>query len=185
MWESRETNPYAWCRQIPDKKIRQLIEVSSNVGDTDEKYWLDLLKDKDPAIRYWAVIGLQAIGTNSEKAISALNIAMQDSSPAVAISAASTILNSQNSDKALDVLGKYMLDDRPYVSLYASRCTELAGIKAKQLIPIMYEVLDKNKRKEGEPGNHKHYKDFEFASFTSWSLKYALHICGEDIDYSF
>ncbi len=185
MWESRDSNPYNWSREQPEKRIKSLVEISSNIGDKDANFWLSKLKDKDPAVRYWAVIGLHALNDNSLKVIEALDKALEDENPTVAISAALTMLEYKTSDKALDVLGKYMLDDRPYVSLYASRCTELAGIKAKPLIPVMYEVLEKNKKQEGVPSNHKVYKDFEFASFTSWSIKYALHICGEDIDYSF
>ena len=49
---------------------------------------------------------------------------------------------------------------------------------ARPLIPIMYQVLEKNL---GEPNAPRRYKDFNFAAFTSWALEWALQELGEDI----
>jgi hypothetical protein len=70
-------------------------------------------------------------------------------------------------------------DDRPWLALYAARSIELIGAKAKPLVPVLYEVLEKNAAPEGA---ETRYKDFNFAAFTSWSLEWALHLCGEDMD---
>jgi len=63
--------------------------------------------------------------------------------------------------------------------LQAARSIQLVGEQAKPLIPVMYEVLDKNL---GGPGSsHRKYKDFNYAAFTSWALEWALQELGEQI----
>ncbi|MFW5759535.1 MAG: hypothetical protein ACOCXH_00985 [Cyclobacteriaceae bacterium] len=61
----------------------------------------------------------------------------------------------------------------------AARSTELIGGKANPLVPVLYQVLEKNK---ALPGSDRKYKDGNFAAFTSWSVRWALHYCGEEVD---
>jgi hypothetical protein len=52
------------------------------------------------------------------------------------------------------------------------------GNDAKQLVPEMKKVLQKNL---AEPGGKRKYKDANFASFISWALEWALQEMGEKI----
>ncbi len=81
--------------------------------------------------------------------------------------------------EARDVLGKYPRDERPWLVLQAARSAELIKEKAKPLVPVLYELPDKNK---ALPGSDRRYKDGKFATFNHWSVKWVLHHCREEVD---
>lgn len=178
MIRSEGSTPYEFIRngEVPLEKIIESAELigKANLGDFIEK-----LSDEEAGVRYWAVIGLQALKEKAAPAIPELKKMLEDNSPSVQIAAAETLCKLGQME-GLAVLEKWLLDDRPQVTLQAARSIELLEEKAKPLIPVLYEVIEKNK--STDPDATRRYKDFNFAAFTTWSAEWALHHCGENVN---
>ncbi len=136
---------------------------------------------KEAGVRYWSAVALRARNKVNQDSRAVLTSALEDSSPSVRIAAAEAILqsNPQNSDiqeKALKTLAKVLQDDRPWVALEAASTLARLGKQAEPLVPVMKQVVNKNRSK---PGSRRPYKNFNYASFTGWALESALKACGE------
>ena len=84
----------------------------------------------------------------------ALGEALDDSSPSVRIAAAEALLVSFEQQlglgrRALKTLGEVVQDDRPRVALQAARALALQGERSRPLIPVMKQVVEKNRAKAG------------------------------------
>jgi HEAT repeat protein len=123
-------------------------------------------------------MGLLQLDQLSQAAITALSGRLEDESPSVRIIAAETLSRFGNSPEAVETLGELVQDERPWVALEAARTVQLIGEDARPIIPILYQVLEKNL---GEPDAPRKYKDFNYAAFTSWALEWALQELGEEI----
>ena len=94
------------------------------------------------------------------------------------IAAAEALVAMGNLEPALTALGENLKDDRPWVALAAARAIALIGEPAKPLVPIMQQVLNKNRAADG---SRTVYRDSTYASFTGWALETALAACGEPV----
>lgn len=166
--------------------LPSILETAEMVGMANLEELVEKLEDDDSGVRFWAAMGIQALGQQAEPASNELKKRLSDPSPSVAIVAAETLCQLDNcNQEEIETLERYLKDERPWVALQASRAIELLEDHACSFIPAMYEVLENNKKPEGRTTGHAHYKDFNFAAFTSWSLKWALANCGEDIDITY
>ena len=152
------------------------------------------LRHAESGVRYWSATAAMARNTLSpvtaeaEKEAVAIELAhaLQDSSPSVRIAAAEGLLRLQQSrqesstanriDAAVSTLAAAMRDKRPWVSLEAASASARLGDRSAALIPVMKEVVNRNR---SEPGSRRPYRDFNYASFTGWALEAALSSCGE------
>ena len=179
MRRSEGSSPYDYASEGNDFKVRKILAAAEKIGPSNERELIDLLKDEDSGVRYWAIIGLQQSSGLTDDALALLEEKLQDPSPSVQIAAAEALLSLINSEKAVMTLGELLLSDQPWVALQAARSVQLVGERARPLIPVIHEVLEKNL---GEPGARLKYKDFNYAAFTSWALEFALKELGEDIE---
>ncbi len=177
MIRAEGATPYHMAHDPEQYDVSRVLEAAEMVGKADIQEMIRKLKDQDSGVRYWAVIALQAREATS--AAAKLTPLLDDPSPTVQIAAAETLCRWGQCAIALPILSQWVQDDRPWLALQAARSIELIGAKAKPLVPVLYAVLEKNAAPEEASGR---YKDFNFAAFTSWSLEWALHHCGEDID---
>lgn len=179
MIQSTGSSPYEYGLNADAFNVAEVMRAAEMVGKADEASILKNLNHTQTGVRYWGVIGLMQFEKVSPQAIDALAALLSDPSPSVQIAAAETLCKFRKDTQAVDVLGKWALDDRPWVALQASRSIQLIGEQARPLIPVMYEVLEKNL---GGPGSsHRKYKDFNYSAFTSWALEWALKELGEDV----
>lgn len=178
MIRSENSTPYEYARFSGEYKVENILKTAEMVGKASEAELTEKLNDDDSGVRYWAVIGLMQMNELSKSSTSALTMLLDDSSPSVQIASVEALCKYGKSDKAVQILGNLVMDDRPWLALQAARSIQLIGEDARPLIPIMYQVLEKNL---GEPGKSLKYKDFNFAAFTSWSLEWALQELGENI----
>lgn len=179
MIRSQGTTPYQMAHDPERYDLPKILEAAEMMGRAETKVIIEKLQDQDSGVRFWAVMALQAKGKDATFAVGALRKRLSDSSPSVQIAAAETLCHLNQCEVALPVLERWVLDDRPWLALQAARSIELIEEKAKPLIPALYKVLEKN---AAPAGSDRRYKDFMFAAFTSWSLEWALHHCGEDIE---
>jgi len=179
MIRSKNSTPYELLRN-GDVALEEIIQSAELIGKADIASLVTNLSAEESGVRYWAVIGLQAMEEKAQPAISELKKMLRDESPSVQIAAAETVCKLGYLEEGLPVLENWLLDDRPQVALQAARSVELLGKKAKPLIPVLYDVIEKNK--STDPNSKRRYKDFNFAAFTTWSAEWALHNCGEDVN---
>ena len=160
--------------------LPEILAAAEMVGLASLEETVPVLSDDDSGVRFWALMNLRSMGEDASPAIEDIKMRLSDESPSVAILAAETVCQlGECGEESLAVLSTYLQDNRPWVALMAARSTELIGAKAKPLVPVLQEVLEKNK---SLPGSERKYKDGNFAAFTSWSVRWALHHCGEEVD---
>lgn len=178
MIRSAGSTPYDYARTSDDYQVETILRTAEMVGRSGEAELLPLLDYEDSGVRYWAIMGLIQLESLSPDATTALQARLEDNSPSVRILVAEALAYAGTNPQAVETLGILVQDDRPWVALEAARSIQLIGEDARPIIPILYEVLEKNL---GEPGAPRKYKDFNYAAFTSWALEWALQEMGEEI----
>lgn len=178
MIRSSQSSPYEYARNSGEYQVEKILQAAEMVGFASETKLLEKLADQESGVRYWAIMGLRQLSNVDTNTLIALEKALDDESPSVQIVAAEALCYFKKPAKAIPVLGKWVQDDRPWLSLQAARNILLVGNNAKPLIPEIRKVLAENL---AEPGSKRKYKDANFASFTSWSLEWALQEMGEKI----
>ena len=178
MIRSASSTPYDYARRETSFDAAELVNAAELVGMGSPQDMITGLSHTDSGVRYWSAIALQNASTLGMQEKRALETALEDAFPGVAIGAAEALLHHGPSSTALSTLERYIQDNRPWVALQAARSVLLVGESARPIIPTMYQVLEKNL---GEPGGRIKYKDFNYAAFTSWALEWALKELGEDV----
>jgi len=129
------------------------------------------LQDRDSAARYWAALGLKALGAEAAPAIEALQRALGDPSPNVRFTAAGALCQLDAGDEALFVLAEGLRDPREPVALHAARTLQQIGDKACPLKRLMQLARERCRNLDGT------YKNDDHAMFIDWALKHALENC--------
>jgi arylsulfatase A-like enzyme len=172
---SAGSTPYEMAHD-PDKyPLERILDAAELVGRGPEKLaeLIELLADSDGAVRYWAVVGLTALGMRAKPASGALAKLLTDERPNVRFAAAGVLCKLGSCDKALEVLARGLEDSRETVALYAAR--EIQGIvnKACPIVPQIKQAQARCKNSDGSYKNNNH------AMFIDWALKYALQNCSQ------
>ncbi len=94
-----------------------------------------LLSDDDAAVRYWACVGLEALGPLAKSAEPPLIEALQDSSPNVQIAAADALVTMGSTADVFPLLKKCLRDPSEWVRLRALNLLDEMGDKAKPALP--------------------------------------------------
>jgi uncharacterized sulfatase len=110
---------------------------------------LELLKDQDPAVRYWAAVGLRAASEPSKRVKKALAKALEDDSATVRVEAAGALVNMNGDEKALNLLIKELKNKDENAVLHACRTIQLLGSKARAALPAMQEFAKQSKSRKG------------------------------------
>ena len=178
MIRSDGSTPYDYARTA-DYDVGRILQAAELVGYWDVDAIKRALQDEDSGVRYWGVMAVRNAASLGPQEAAMIEPLLEDSSPSVQILVAETLCQGGRHDGSVEILGKWVVDDRPWLALQAARSIQLIGPAAKPLIPILYEVLEKNL---GGPNAKRKYKNFNFAAFTSWALEWALQEMGEDIE---
>lgn len=179
MIRSNGSTPYEMSHDSQQYNLDQILKTAELVGKGNKKEITTAMQHTDSGVRYWGLIASKASTLPKEEFLSEWERLLKDSSPAVQIMAAEYLLYEKQNLEALKVLEKWVQDERGWLALQAARSIELVGEKAKPLVPVLKQVLASNM---GEKANGFPYKDFMFSAFTSWSVKWALYHCGEEVD---
>jgi uncharacterized sulfatase len=157
-------------RKYPQSRILATAELVG-AGPRVLPALVDLLKDDDSAVRYWAAVGIEALGAEAAPAADALKNMLDDSSPNVRFTAAGVLCRLGSCDDALTVLAQGLLDPREVVVLHAARTLQNLGDKARPLALQMGFAREKCKSLDGS------YRNDNYAMFIDWALKHALENC--------
>ena len=148
------TTAYDLARSDRAPPIERIIDAAELVGTgpaaMDKQ--IKLLKDPDSAVRYWAVIGLKALGVKAGgPAAKALSIARGDLSPPVHIEASWACVDiGENSDEALMFLSVHLQSRNEHMAVRAARALQMLGEKARGALPTMQKVLKAVDKKRGD-----------------------------------
>ena len=130
-----------------------------------------LLSNSDGVVRYWAVIALDALGTQAGRATEALEGVLEDASPNVRFAAAGVLCRAGLCEAALPVLSDGLTEEREETVLYAAREIQRIGAEALPIVEQIREAQARCKKTDGSYNNNNH------AMFIDWALKYALENC--------
>lgn len=167
------STPYEIARdpgRFPQQRILAAADLVGR-GPGHVPRLVRLLDDSDSAVRYWAVIGLTALGAEAKPAVDVLMTRLEDSSPNVRFAAAGALCKLGFCDEALQVLAEGLEDKREETVLYAAREIEQIGGKARPIVAQIEQAQARCKLPDGT------YKNENHAAFIDWALKYALGNC--------
>jgi uncharacterized sulfatase len=122
--------------------LEKIIGAAEQVGRAKPTELTQNLKSENASIRYWGAIGLEALDGNLDTPqISALKIALEDSSPSVRIEAANALIRAGNPEPALSRLIQELDHKNLIVVTHAARTIELLSDLAKKAVPAMEACL--------------------------------------------
>ncbi len=122
------------------------------VGSAGIEELIGNLSSTDPAIRYWAIVGLHAGHAENEAAQRMAADHLEDVAPEVRIETAFwlTAASDPYREAALDRLSAETANENWWTALQACRAIELLGEKAITLVPVMRELHEQTRHKEGD-----------------------------------
>jgi len=141
LWKRYRGKP-AWSEARDDQAaLKRMRAAAAKVGLPGETPHLKNLADSEPAIRYWAAVGLAAGSGLSPQAADRLASALEDTSPTVRIEAANALARHGSLDDALPTLISELQNDDLNVVLHAARTLQLLGAPAKAAAAEMKKVV--------------------------------------------
>lgn len=134
--------PFAMARQPQLYPLHRVLAAAESVGRADAAASQRAsLSDPDPAVRYWAAIGLRANLAGAKAARSELERALRDPSPPVRIEAAGALLAGGANPAALQQLEAELKSSDGMVAVQAARTLELLGARARPVLPALRQRL--------------------------------------------
>ncbi len=105
-------------------------------------YWIDQLKDGDPAKRQEAAAALGRMGPDGRNAVPALAVALKDDSELVRANAALALSKiGSESQAAVPALGEALKDAIPLIRLEAAMALHQIGPEAEVAVPALIQAL--------------------------------------------
>jgi uncharacterized sulfatase len=119
------------AERFPLERILEAAETASRRDPAALPELNALLRDEDPAVRWWAATGLVALGKDALPAKSALIARLRDVSPIVRVAAADALCNLDGTDTAMPVLLDALRHETPFPRLRAMNVLDRIGDEAK------------------------------------------------------
>ncbi len=144
--EQRLGTRYEIFHQEPDERKRlRLLYIAALAGAptvNDLSKLTDAIRDHDPAVRYWAAIGLGNLGMDARPAMSFIYMALEDDSPVVRIATARAVCKMNMLDRGLALLVRELKSPQEWVRLYAATALDELGEKARPAIDDLKQALN-------------------------------------------
>lgn len=169
------STPYTIARNARKYPLRRILAAADLVGKGPDNIpkLIKLLGDSDSVVRYWAVIGLDALGPQAAQATEALKGVLDDTSPSVRFAAAGVLCRMGLCEESLPVLADGLKEEREETVLYAAREIQRIGAASA---PIVEQIRESKAGCENPDGS---YKNNNHAMFIDWALKNALESCSQ------
>jgi len=144
--------PYDMAKDADKYPRERILDAAELVGRGPKVLdkQVKLLGDGDSAVRYWAAVGLRALGPRAAAVQDALVKALGDASPAVRIEAAAALADIGKTDVAIPVLVKELKGANSRAALRAARALQLLGAKARGALGAMKAALKKARTGKGD-----------------------------------
>ncbi len=121
----------------PQKRLMHAADLANATAPANVPALITLLADEESAVRWWAAVGLTALGEDAKPARDALGKALTDTSPIVRIAAADALCNLGDTAGALPVLTAALKHETPFVRLRAMNVLDRIGNRARPAIAAM------------------------------------------------
>ncbi len=142
---SEGSTPYEMGRDCSKYPQRRILQAATLLGTGKQSLpdLVRLLSEPDPAIRYWAAVGLGGLGPEAQPAEADLVEALEDPSPVVRLAAAEALCRSQAKVDVLPTAAAALEHQSPWIRLRAACVLELLGEKARPALPAITRALQK------------------------------------------
>jgi N-sulfoglucosamine sulfohydrolase len=158
------------------KKIIQAAQMVGMVKDIFEL--MPFLEEEDPAVRYWALVALDAFEGDIPEGQTYLAGFLSDESLPVAVKAAEIMVKRYEDTEALAVLGEILHHDFEPLVLQAAISVRQLGRKAAPLVPVIEnEIMPKY---SGEIWGR--YRSWSYPMFIGMALDQTRINCGVPVD---
>ncbi|MHC4993571.1 MAG: sulfatase-like hydrolase/transferase [Planctomycetota bacterium] len=149
-------SPYTGMRGLSDKEYGTILHTAKLVGmgTRHRDRLVDALSHTDSAVRYWAAVGLAAMGGAASPAKTGLRRALSDASPSVRIAAAEAMCNINLTDEALPVLARELQTGHDSIAIEAATTLFEAGQKAEPVLEALQTAKKRNLRYAGSAIDH-------------------------------
>ncbi len=144
---SKEKTTYELVRDdraYPLKRIMAASELAGEGKPENLPRLIELSRDEDSAVRYWAATGCAILRERAAPAAEALVKLLADQAPAVRVAAAEALAKQGRADRALSVLTK-TLGQGGNAALHAANVLEELGEAARDAV----EEIERAARKQG------------------------------------
>ena len=142
------THTQHWRAEVEAAGLRQRlakVKESDYQGPNAASTWQAYLKDPEPAVRYWAVVGLHASSDDPSSAKSAVAAMLQDPSVVVRIAAAQALCDWGDEKTVLPVLVEALKYPTDKTRLFAVIALDKIGEKARPaLAQIQALTMDRD-----------------------------------------
>jgi uncharacterized sulfatase len=159
--------PYEMARDRERFPQERILEAADLVGRGPAAL-ADLtahLDDADSAVRYWAAVGMAALGPSAKPATGALKTALRDPAPNVRLAAAEALCNLGSEKEAVPVIVEGLEHEDGWVRLCAAITTVAVGRKAAAAIPQIRSTMADERKHQA-------------TLYVQWALKHALEKLG-------
>ncbi|HBO44754.1 MAG TPA: sulfatase [Planctomycetaceae bacterium] len=137
---ARGRTPYDVGQSETLYPLERILPVAEMIGSRDPAQipeLVALLDDKEPAVRWWAAMGLTALGREASEAEPALRKCLADDSPLVRVAAAEGLYKLGRVDEALTTLTATLQDPTPFARLRALNVLYRMGDDARPALPAL------------------------------------------------
>jgi HEAT repeat protein len=136
--------------KYPLKRISAIADMANSADAGNLSALVDLLRDSEPMVRYWALVGLITLGDQAAPATGAAAHLLGDKNVSVRLAAAEFIArrNPASRDKALGVLIDGLAYDNVWARLEAANILDRLDEMAKPVGPAMKEALEAEKQRK-------------------------------------
>jgi uncharacterized sulfatase len=132
---------------FPLKRIAEAADLAGRRDAAELPRLFKLLEDSDPAVRYWACVGLAALGTTADRSAGRvkaaeskliadrLTVALADPAPTVQVAAADALCWHGQHEQALPALEAGLRRENPWVRWQAVNVLDRIDRHAQPLLP--------------------------------------------------
>lgn len=169
---------YEMAREYSRNDLSGILAAAQMVGKTVEPLELKpFLEAEDSAVRFWALVALDAFEGDIAAADPLLRKLIRDTSPDVAVKAAEIKVKRNGDSEALDVLREILMHDSEPVVLQAAISVRQLGMSAEPLLSVIEnEIMPKYS------GNvWGRYKTWSYPMFIGMALDQTMINCGTDL----
>jgi uncharacterized sulfatase len=138
----------------PFERIQNAANLAAEMAPGAAGTLTTLLEDPDAAVRYWAVLGLGALGDKAQSAIEPLLAALKDTSPSVRLGAAEALVGLGQAEAALPVVIEGLEHGNEWVSLHAAQILDRLDDKARPALEAMKQAHEKTNKYVGRVLEH-------------------------------
>ncbi len=138
---------------FPLGRIREAA-LAAQGGAAARPQMLKFLKDEDPAVRYWSLIGLSGLKSEASDVEPALRQALSDASGSVRVAAAAALGKQDRHAAGLPTLVECLVDKNDWVRHAAMQAMDDYGPRAARARPEVEKALQDNNEYVVRIANH-------------------------------